>query len=74
MSAFIHLMAIHQDAQDKLFEELTHVFKTATEEVTDSHLEQLSYLEMAIRESLRFWAMVPISARTATEDIQIGKN
>lgn len=74
MSAFIHLMAIHQEVQDKLFEELKSVFKTATEEVTYDHLDQLSYLEMAIRESLRYWAMVPISARTATEDIQIGKN
>lgn len=73
MSCFIHLMALHQDVQDKVYEELTHVFKTATEEVTDSHLDQLPYLEMTIRESLRFWAMVPISARTAMEDIQIGK-
>lgn len=73
MSAFIHLMAIHQNVQDKLFDELRHVFKTATEEVTDYHLDQLSYLEMAIRESLRYWAMVPISARTAMEDIEIGK-
>lgn len=67
-------MAIHQNVQDKLFEELRTVFKTATEEVTDDHLDQLPYLEMAIRESLRFWAMVPISARTAMEDIKIGKN
>lgn len=72
MSCFIHLMAIHQDVQERVYEELTHVFKTETEEVTDSHLDQLPYLEMAIRESLRYWAMVPISARTAMEDIQIG--
>lgn len=67
------LTAIHPEVQQKVYDEIKSVFKTVDEDVTDEHIEQLLYLEMVIKECLRFWTIAPISARTAMKDIKIGK-
>lgn len=44
-----------------------------TQPATLSLLNQLSYLELAIKESMRLFSTIPVVARTAMEDITLSK-
>jgi cytochrome P450 len=67
------LLAFYPDVQDKIYEELQTVFMTADEEVTDEHLKQLIYMDLVIKEMLRFWPTVPHIARCLSQDMELGK-
>jgi cytochrome P450 len=67
------LMAFYPDIQQKLIDELQTVFLTVDEEVRDDHLNQLVYMELIIKESLRFWPIIPHVDRSLYEDMKLGK-
>lgn len=66
------LLAFYPEVQDKIFEELQSVFASVDEEVTEEHLKELVYLEMVIKEVMRFWPTIPFIARYLTEDLDLG--
>lgn len=72
MSLISLLMALHPDIQEKVFEELQEVFDSADEEVSEEKLSKLIYLEMVIKESMRFWQSVPFFARYLNKDMELG--
>ena len=65
-------MAFHPNVQEKVFDELQEVFDSADEEVTEEKLSRLIYLEMVIKESMRFWQSVPFFARYLNKDMELG--
>lgn len=58
------LMAFYPDVQEKLCKELQEVFATQDEEVTEEKLNQLPYMDMVIKEVMRF---VKIEKRIPTQ-------
>jgi cytochrome P450 len=66
-------MALHPHIQEKIFKELQTVFRSVHEEVTDEHLKQLTYLDMVVKETLRFWPPVPFIARRVGQDMELGR-
>uniref|UniRef100_A0A182NTX5 Cytochrome P450 n=1 Tax=Anopheles dirus TaxID=7168 RepID=A0A182NTX5_9DIPT len=66
-------LAKHQDIQQKLFEELDQVLgesaKTAV--LTNSMLQELKYLDLVIKESLRLVPPVPFIGRQLLEDMEM---
>lgn len=72
MSYATLLMAMHPVMQEKVVAELREVFETADEEVTDEKLNKLTYLEMVIKETMRFWPPAPFFARYVSQDMEIG--
>lgn len=68
------LVAMHLRVQEKLYEELNRVYDAAEEEVTQEMLDQLNYMELVIKESMRIWPAVPIVARSLNEDMKLGKS
>lgn len=44
-----------------------------SEEITTEKLQQMTYLEMVIKESLRLYPSVPIISRRLGEDITVGE-
>lgn len=72
MSYVTMLIALHPELQDKIVEELENVFETADEDVTDEKLNLLTYLEMTIKETMRFWSPSPFFARYVSQDVDIG--
>lgn len=73
MSSFVLLMGIYPEIQEKVFQELQSVFQTRDEEVTDEKINELVYLDLTLKETMRFLTVVPYLARLLTEDTQIGK-
>lgn len=60
--------------QQKCFDELFDVFGADTKEPTTiSKLNQLFYLEITIKESLRLFPSVPFIGRIAMEDIELSE-
>jgi cytochrome P450 family 4 len=58
--------------QDKVCEELDHIFQGSDLPPTMKELNMMKYLERVIKESLRLYPSVPFIAREITEDVQIG--
>lgn len=57
------MLAIHQDEQQKVFEELVSLMPSRDCELTSADLSKLPNLEFCIRESLRLFPTVPLIGR-----------
>lgn len=74
ISFCLYSLAKHPEIQMKAVEELRKVFGDNSEKkVSIASLNELQYLDMIIRETLRLYPSVPFLGRTATEDIVISK-
>lgn len=70
-------MAKYPEIQQKCFNEAVNVFGPAVsieQPVTLSLLNQLSYLELTIKESLRLFPPPALMGRLAMEDIKLSKS
>uniref|UniRef100_A0A182Y395 Uncharacterized protein n=1 Tax=Anopheles stephensi TaxID=30069 RepID=A0A182Y395_ANOST len=66
-------LAKHQDIQQRLYEEIVTVLGDSAGSVflTNSLLQELNYLDMVIKESLRFVPPVPFIGRKLLEDTEL---
>lgn len=70
----LYLIARHPVVQEKLFEEITHVLGTdRNKAVTYRDLQELKYMELVIKETLRLYPSVPVIGRQIMEDTVVGK-
>lgn len=70
----LYNLAKHHEVQQKCFKEIVEVFGTETDQpATLSLLNQLSYLELCIKESMRLFSTIPVVARTAMEDVKLSE-
>lgn len=71
----LYNIAKHPEVQEKCIEEIVSVFGTdGKQPITLSQLNQLAYLDMVIKESLRLYPSVPLIGRKAMEDIKLSMN
>ncbi|CAO1411048.1 unnamed protein product [Diamesa serratosioi] len=73
MSGILLMLALHQDVQEKVIQELEHVFDSVEQETNNEMLNKLPYIEMVIKETLRLFPIAPIIGREATKNIQLKK-
>lgn len=67
------LLGVHQDIQNRVYNELYDIFGDSDRPATFADTLQMKYLERVILESLRMYPPVPIIARKLTEDVKIGE-
>ncbi|KAI5121458.1 hypothetical protein M0805_009566 [Coniferiporia weirii] len=67
VSRILHLLALHQDVQSKLREEVTAARKEHGDLDYDT-LQALPYLDAVCRETMRVYSPIPIVERVATKD------
>ncbi|CRK94442.1 CLUMA_CG007949, isoform A [Clunio marinus] len=65
-------LAIYQDIQQKVYEEIFQVFNDENIEVDYDNIGSLKYLEMVVKETLRLFSPIPISARETIDEFDIG--
>nr|AGT51299.1 cytochrome P450 [Aedes albopictus] len=66
-------LAKYQDVQQKLYEEIDRVLgkDKANADLTNLQIQELEYLDMVVKESLRLIPPVPIIGRTLVEDMEM---
>lgn len=65
------MLAIHQNYQDRVVEELHSIFNNIDDPVTSDHLPMMSFMELVIKESLRHFPIAPYLARECTADLPL---
>ncbi|XP_046811285.1 probable cytochrome P450 313a4 [Lucilia cuprina] len=68
--SIIIMLAMHQDVQQKLYEEIIQVIAN-TENIDYKHLDQLPYLNMVIDETLRLMPPIPLIGRESMESCHL---
>ncbi|EDW00808.1 probable cytochrome P450 4ad1 [Drosophila grimshawi] len=72
ISFTIYTLSRHPEIQQKVFDEQQRIFgKDLTGESDIARLQQMHYLELVIRETLRLYPSVPLIARTNRKSIDI---
>jgi cytochrome P450 len=66
------LLAQNPTIQEKLFEEINAQYPTFDEPLTLEILNRMTYLELAIKETLRLIPIVPFLGREVKEDFDLG--
>lgn len=73
ISIVLLLLAMHQEAQEKVFEELCGIFDPDRDDISEEDLVKMTYLEMVIKESLRLIPVVLATLRTVKKDIKLSE-
>ncbi|XP_078045877.1 cytochrome P450 4g15-like [Augochlora pura] len=68
------VLGIHQDIQDRVYEELNGIFQGSNRPCTFQDTLEMKYLERVILETLRLFPPVPAIARLLKEDVKIVTN
>ncbi|KAI4463906.1 cytochrome p450 [Holotrichia oblita] len=72
VASILYQLALHQDKQQILFEELANVLPDKNSEFDERKLDQMVYLKACIKETLRKYPVVIGNGRTTTRDLVIG--
>ncbi|XP_050545269.1 cytochrome P450 4C1-like isoform X2 [Daktulosphaira vitifoliae] len=67
----ILMLAIHQDIQDKVYNEIYQVMGESDRKVTIEDTIKFVYLEQCIKETLRLYPVVPLLLRYIQDDVKI---
>jgi cytochrome P450 len=67
------MIAMHPEVQLKIVQELKEVFGTADAPVDYDSLNNLVYLDLVLKETMRLFPVLPVSARKSTDEFEIGE-
>lgn len=65
------MLAIHQEYQERVVDEMREIFENVDETVTSEHLTRMTFLEIIIKEAMRHFPVVPFLGREAMTDFPI---
>ncbi|XP_055298916.1 cytochrome P450 4V2-like isoform X2 [Sitodiplosis mosellana] len=65
------MLAIHQEYQERVVDEMREIFDDVNEPVTNCHLSRMTFLELVIKESMRHFPIAPLIGRECTSDFEI---
>ncbi|CAK1594471.1 unnamed protein product [Parnassius mnemosyne] len=65
------LIGSYSKVQDRIFEELHNVFGEDDRDVTKQDLSRLEYLEAVLKESMRIYPIVPVTARKLDKNVKL---
>ncbi|CAK1594479.1 unnamed protein product [Parnassius mnemosyne] len=65
------LIGSYPKVQERIFEELHYVFGDDDRDVTKQDLSRLEYLEAVLKESMRIYPIVPVTARLLDKNVKL---
>lgn len=73
ISFTVYMLAKYPEAQEKAYREVCQLKIDREKELSLHTLNEMHYLELCIKETLRLFPSVPLFARKVTEDVDISK-
>ncbi|XP_022919069.2 probable cytochrome P450 4s3 [Onthophagus taurus] len=73
ISFLLYCLSKHKQVQDKIIDELFHIFGEDDRFPTLQDFNEMQYLNLVIKESLRLYPPVPVYIRSSDVDIELGK-
>lgn len=70
----LKLFSQHKDIQERVFSELHQIFGDSDRTASYEDLQNMPYLEMCLKESLRIYPSVPLIGRYVSEDLKLTKH
>ncbi|CAB0014282.1 unnamed protein product, partial [Nesidiocoris tenuis] len=70
MSTTLLMLAIHQNCQERAYNELKDIFGDSTRQPEEEDLKKMEYLDMCVNEALRHCAP-PVTARRVEDNIHL---
>lgn len=64
---------MHPDIQNKVFDEINRILPDESSKLTLVNINDLKYLDMVIKESMRVLPIVPFIGRKVSGDFKMGK-
>uniref|UniRef100_A0AAT9UUW7 Cytochrome P450 3639B1 n=1 Tax=Maconellicoccus hirsutus TaxID=177089 RepID=A0AAT9UUW7_MACHI len=74
ISLTLLILAIYHEIQDKVVDELKHIFNDDDRDTTVDDIKQMHYLEQVLKEVMRLFPLAPFLFRTAKEDVILGNH
>ncbi|PSN38735.1 Cytochrome P450 6j1 [Blattella germanica] len=74
MSFALYELSFRSDIQDKIREEISNTKSKYSDQITYQELQETTYLDMVIAETLRKYPVVPFLDRVASKDYQLASN
>ena len=71
MTTFCYNLALHEDIQDRIVEDIREAMDNHDGEITYASVECMKYLEAAINENLRMNGPALLHARTCVKDCEV---
>lgn len=71
ISSILLLLAIHQEVQERCYQEIMEVCPGDDQFVTAEDIANLPYLDMVCKETMRLYPVVPIMGRITTGDVKL---
>uniref|UniRef100_A0A182QJY3 Uncharacterized protein n=1 Tax=Anopheles farauti TaxID=69004 RepID=A0A182QJY3_9DIPT len=71
LSHVVLMLAIHEDVQQRVYEEMVTVLGDSCTVVENDHLTRLTYMEMVMKETMRLFPVGPVIARQCTGDVKL---
>lgn len=66
------LLGIHQDCQEKLFEEIQTILPDPQKPLEYRDIEKMGYLDRFLKEVLRKWGPAVVLSRSLKDDVKLG--
>lgn len=73
VSSVLLLLAMHKSIQHKVVDELKQLFTSVNDPIDFESLNQLTYLELVIKETMRLFPVAAFTLRTTTENFELQK-
>ncbi|XP_055382212.1 uncharacterized protein LOC129612568 [Condylostylus longicornis] len=67
----IMCISMHEEEQEKLYEELCDILPDRNTDITEEHIKDLRYTEMCINESMRVISPVPVVGRVTMDRVEL---
>ena len=65
------MLALHPDVQEKVVQEIEDVFDSVDQETDNDMLNNMPYLDMVIKETLRLFPSAPLILREASKNVEL---
>jgi docosahexaenoic acid omega-hydroxylase len=68
------MLAMFPEVQQKVVDEMKEVFGSVDAPIDFDSLNRLTYLDLVVKETMRLFPVLPVSARETTDEVEVGKD